>query len=513
MAMWSVFNDLRPTHTSTAIKARLIRCYGVPSSNNRNELATFECIFHDVQGVRFQATVPRSSIHLFKDKFEEGLFYALKNFAVAHNTSKYRTTTHKYKATIMGGTHVRKESENENENFPKFIYSFKTFDEVLSMDNIADAVPFDVIGILKHRSEPREVTNGSKKRVMDMILEDTEGKRLCCSLWEEYIDECINQLNEQKEELNIIILQMCRPSVFQGMIKVSNAYHVTKIILNSDAPEVIEFKQRLLIDSSLSTSIISSTSQGTNSNINEELSTGVSSLKTMQELTDEVQTIGSTVRSVNRYDQAGNIKYKLIIHVGDDTGSSPFILWDREYMQVIGKTAAELNMDNSEVVDSHYMPKEILQALKGKKFLFKINVPVADNRMYKVSYSVSKLTADPNIVSTYATNNFDSQESDSISILESNIVMDKLDEDKLDEGAPKEGEDIANQSQTKATENTPIDSQSMVDVGIEWIDDGSLKRSLFDEFSATKPPKKPKVLNSAAKAGKPTKVSIKKEKD
>ncbi|KAH6763320.1 hypothetical protein C2S52_020753 [Perilla frutescens var. hirtella] len=227
------------------------------------------------------------------------------------------------------------------------------------------------------------------------------------------------------------------------MIKVSNTYHVTKIILNSDAPEVIEFKQ------SLSISIISSTSKGTNSNINEELSTGVSSLKTIQELTDEVQ-----------------------------------------------------------VVDSHYMPKEILQALKGKKFLFKINVPVADNRMYKVSYSVSKLTVDPNIVSTYATNNFDSQESDSISIMESNIVM-----DKLDEGAPKEDEDIANQSQTKTTENTPIDSQSMVDVGIEWIDDGSLKRSLFDEFSATKPPKKPKVLNSAAKAGKLTKVSIKKEKD
>ncbi|KAH6762349.1 hypothetical protein C2S52_019782 [Perilla frutescens var. hirtella] len=267
------------------------------------------------------------------------------------------------------------------------------------------------------------------------------------------------------------------------MIKVSNAYHVTKIVLNSDAPEVTEFKQIL------STSIISSTSQGTNSNINEELSTGVSSLKTIQELTDEVQSgcfwvCGTVVqideaegwfyisckkchkkmiiadhrfycKKCNRYDQAGNIKYKLIIHVGDDTESSPFILWDREYTQVVGKTAAELNMDNSKVVDSHYMPKEILQALKGKKFLFKINVPVADNKMYKVSYSASKLTADPNIVSAYATNNFDNQESDSISILESNIVMDKLDEDKLDEGAPNEGEDIANQSQTKATENTP----------------------------------------------------------
>ncbi|KAH6775396.1 hypothetical protein C2S52_012957 [Perilla frutescens var. hirtella] len=425
MAMWSVFNDLRPTHTSTAIKVRLIRCYGVPSSNNRNELATFECIFHDVQGVRFQATVPRSSIHLFKDKFEEGLLYALKNFAVAHNTSKYRTTTHKYKTTIMGGTHVRKESEDENENFPKFIYSFKTFDEVLYMENIADVVPFAnnscykcityVIGILKHRSEPREVTNGSKKRVMDMILEDTEGKRLCCSLWEEYIDECINQLNEQKEELNIIILQMCRPSVFQ------------------------------------------------------ELSTRVSSLKTIQELIDEVQSgcfwvYGTVVqideaeewfyisckkchkkmitsdhrfycKKCNRYDQVGNIKYKLIIHVGDDTESSPFILWDRECMQVVGKTAAELNMDNSESLYAKRYPP----SPQRKKNLFKINVPVADSRMYKVFYSVSKLTVDPNIVSAYATNNFDSQESDSISILESNIVMDKLDEDKLDEGAPKEG--------------------------------------------------------------------------
>lgn len=38
----------------------------------------------------------------------------------------------------------------------------------------------------------------------------------------------------------IIILQMCQTKNFQGQIRVSNTFHVTKVIINEDIREINE---------------------------------------------------------------------------------------------------------------------------------------------------------------------------------------------------------------------------------------------------------------------------------
>ncbi|KAH6762927.1 hypothetical protein C2S52_020360 [Perilla frutescens var. hirtella] len=185
---WSLFNSCAPTDVSPNIKARCVRCYGVPSQNNKQELSSFECAFHDEE----------------------------------------------------------------------------TFEEILAMKDIATAVPFDVIGRVTHSSNVLERTmrNGSQKRLINLELEDLEGKRLGCTIWEEYADECWKQLEEKKQSANIIILQLCRATIHQGRCKMDT---LTKILVNVDLPQMNEFKQRIVIDSSLSTTISSSTSHATNS--------------------------------------------------------------------------------------------------------------------------------------------------------------------------------------------------------------------------------------------------------
>lgn len=91
-----------------------------------------------LQGVRFHFTVQKNAISQFESLFHEGETYGLRNFVVTHNIVKPRLTSHRYKALILGTTKVRVEND---ENFPRQIFSFKSFQEIAAMD-VAQAIPF-----------------------------------------------------------------------------------------------------------------------------------------------------------------------------------------------------------------------------------------------------------------------------------------------------------------------------------------------------------------------------------
>ncbi|XP_057808029.1 uncharacterized protein LOC131022532 [Salvia miltiorrhiza] len=162
------------------------------------------------------------------------------------------------------------------------------------------------------------------------------------------------------------------------------------------------------------------------------------------------------------------MKYKIIINVADESSSSPFVLWDRECKNVIGKPAAEVKVQTT--TEESEVPNEIRDALLQKKYMFKIKVPLGEGWRYNKAYSVSTLATDPNVVATYSAKCSDSHQSNSVSMLESsNEVMDTI------------------------GEQTPVAAQSRLGDESEWIDDGVTKRSLMDEFSSTKPAKKAKI--------------------
>ena len=48
------------------------------------------------------------------------------------------------------------------------------------------------------------------------------------------------------------------------------------------------------------------------------------------------------------------MRYRLIIDFADESGSSPFIVWDKECRQIIGKTAAEVVECESNVSNLYF---------------------------------------------------------------------------------------------------------------------------------------------------------------
>ncbi|KAH6770154.1 hypothetical protein C2S52_014957 [Perilla frutescens var. hirtella] len=382
-SMWCKIQDLHPSITTSIIKLCLVRMYERPSPANKKDVS-LECLFHDFEGARIEATIPRNLIHMFKPTLREGMLFGLKKFLVIFNTNKFKIIQHKFKIKFLGQSVLTKMFE---ESFPMQMYAFKSFGDVQSMENIHEGVLFDVIGLLLTRGEVQitKCSNGREKKLLEFMLQDTEGKRLSCTLWEDYANEFVRLLERHGQPSNIIILQFGHANMYKGQVRVCSSYYVTKILVNANIPKVADFRQRIVIASDMCTTIISSTSQGTTSSLGDDCM-----LRTIEQLFFD--------------DQIGRF-------------------W------IVGKVV-DVDLEDDDKKDSNDLPAEIHNALMEKKFLFKVDIKAAHNSEYKGAYSVCKVTTDLTYINTFNTSHFDSQESNCYSKLESsNHALDKIEDD------------------------------------------------------------------------------------
>lgn len=161
--MWSMIQGLHPSNARSAIKVRVVRSYDMRSKNS-DKIWSHELVIHDrevgklyfifyasnfsfqqlifgffMQGDRIHATIPRSLISKFKPLLKEDHLYAIKNFMVMINDNRYKTTTRMYYIKFINSTHV--ESIHE-ENFPRYVFNFKTFKDVATIENVEDSILF-----------------------------------------------------------------------------------------------------------------------------------------------------------------------------------------------------------------------------------------------------------------------------------------------------------------------------------------------------------------------------------
>ncbi|KAH6757196.1 hypothetical protein C2S51_038886 [Perilla frutescens var. frutescens] len=270
---------------------------------------------------------------------EEGKLYAIKNFVVANNFMRYKTTNSKYKLLMYKQTEI---FELFVENFPRVMFNFKPFEDIHSIDNIQSAELFDVIGVIVSTSKPQgKEVNGKSTKLMDFIIEDLEKKTLSCTLWDTYADQLYNFLIKYPEDPVIVVLQYCRPTAYKGEIKVTNAYHATKVIFDENMTEIKEFK--------------------------EEFEKGG---KTTPTSITDLTLVDATKRNDNNSDF--------------DTEFKPL-----SHLQTDGK-AGELDE----------LPVEI-ESLVGKKALFMVNVKDGETKDFKGAYGIMKVTCDPEMIKKY----------------------------------------------------------------------------------------------------------------
>lgn len=189
-----------------------------------------------------QATAKKHLIPKIKAEVQEGSAYEVENVLVMQNDPKYATTKHKFKLNLIDRTTFTKLDES---SIPMNQYDFMPFKDILVADREGQYI--DVIGHVVEKEDIREKeVNGKKSKLIDITLEDSENNRIHCSLWEDYARQMHSFLtsNDSSSPL-VVVLQLCKLKKYFGVMVVSNAFNGTKLIVDSEEPNIKEYKSKL----------------------------------------------------------------------------------------------------------------------------------------------------------------------------------------------------------------------------------------------------------------------------
>ncbi|KAL8533720.1 hypothetical protein ACS0TY_009930 [Phlomoides rotata] len=240
MSLYTNVKDLNPSRTFWVTKVRCIKLYEVPMYGGGDRSYNVECILHDREGYQIHGTIKKDLSESFRPLFQEGKLYAIKYFVVTNNSMCYKTTSNKYKIVFRSISNI---VEITKCGFPIIMYDFKKFSEISNVDNI----DLTMLVVSISPIQTKDLKDGSTKQ-MDVVLEDTERFRIACTLWGNFTYLLNDYVTSCGSEPVIVILQMSRQKNFRDQVNLSNTYYVSRMICVRNAPEVIEFKSKLVED-------------------------------------------------------------------------------------------------------------------------------------------------------------------------------------------------------------------------------------------------------------------------
>ncbi|CAH9087315.1 unnamed protein product [Cuscuta epithymum] len=412
--------ELNTTKTDWALRLRLVRCYAHPNFNNKHDQSvpnTLECIFHDSEGDRIHATIRKERIAAFKDKLKEGDLYSVRNFVVAPNTMKYKTTTNRFKIMFNFKTTV---VNFPDDDFPKAMYAFRPFYEMGIPDQVDLRQLFDVIGSIVsiHLPEPQQ-SNGETQKLIEVVLEDPDQRRVKCTLWGNFVDAILEGYKKYPNFMLAAVL-FCKPKIYKGEVSVSSSYFASKLIINGKQRELAEYRNRYDVhgdDGFNGTPIVFTTyeTEGTSSNTKDFVT--IDSLFT-KDLVGRFWISGDIIdietgehwyylackdcaRKViprcGRYDcpspgckqnDNATIRYKVKVRIMDHSGNAAFLLWDNACFDLFGRKAADMLNDVNE--SDSGTPAELFNLLDMKVQCL-VQVQNDGPKREDISFSVLKL--------------------------------------------------------------------------------------------------------------------------
>ncbi|CAH9115482.1 unnamed protein product [Cuscuta epithymum] len=211
--MWSLISEIDHTKTTWALQVRVVRIYEVAAHARGGN--TLEMVLHDEEGTRIHAVVKRPQVALFRPQVMEDNVYAMKNFMVLDNYQLYKTTSHLYILEFVSRTRV----VHLDKEFPNFMYDLHPFEMLQAQRLLNDKLLIDVIGKVVGRCAPQtHVINNRTERLMELTLEDSDGNRIGCTLWNNYITEFNDYVNHAQNQPIFMIVQLYRAKRYKGTV-------------------------------------------------------------------------------------------------------------------------------------------------------------------------------------------------------------------------------------------------------------------------------------------------------
>ncbi|XP_019238456.1 PREDICTED: uncharacterized protein LOC109218536 [Nicotiana attenuata] len=235
-------------------------------------------------------------------------------------------------------------------------------------------------------------------------------------------------------------MQLIKAHKFQDSYSVRNTWNTSKLWINPTFPQSEEFKSQLNVVRDTCSERLTPTISQQSYSVSDELDKGIVEVKTIAQLVESMQegpcwivasienlelgkgwSYVSCKKCQKKVDKVGNIfqcpnpkcknedysaliRYKLQVRVMDSTGSISLLLWDREAMFLIGKSAKELKegfLENTGGVDRYPYPVELNNVLQ-RKLMFKVIVKSENIQLQKKIYSVVKLTDEEQLIKKYS---------------------------------------------------------------------------------------------------------------
>ncbi|XP_015163399.1 uncharacterized protein [Solanum tuberosum] len=415
-------SEISSKSTQCILKVRVVRMWlsnryksGIPLS--------IQLVLQDEKGDHISASIVGSAVKYLKDKIQELGLYEMNNFIVANFT----TSTHKHRLIFTQNTIV---TEISDALFHMNIFNLRTFDQLTTQHNVDEAVLFDVIGqVVTYGPIQIDEKAENTRCNMTVVLEDDKKNRLCTTLFDELTDQIRPHLCGSANEPLIIVLQLVKAFKFRENYYVHSCRQ-SKLWINPNLPQPTDFKNRLVASSgSKHERIFQTNSQ----HISDELSKGIVPFKFLSDLIECTKESAYWIAAkivclkldhgwsylacnicFTRVDQEGNKYYcsecnkevKYVIHrynlqmyVMDGTAFISLFLLNREALQLVGKSAKELNEGLLEDVECSY-PSE-LDDLIEKKFMFKVRNKELNIKGKDLSYEVVRFTDDETLLKTY----------------------------------------------------------------------------------------------------------------
>ncbi|RHN82124.1 putative nucleic acid-binding protein [Medicago truncatula] len=224
------------------LRVRVVHVWTVSEFNNPNEDNSIHMLLLDDKLGKIQASAKKHLVPRIRSNVEEGSTYDIENVLVTKNDPKYQVTQHRFKLNLIDNTKFFK---IDAATIPLNHFDFMPFNEILEAEREEKVV--DVIGQVVERDELKERdVNGRRSKIMDLTLQDSESRRVHCTLWANYAERMNSFLAAHDPSSPVIVLiQQCKLKKYQGIMGVSNAFFGTKLLLEGDLPEAIEFKSKI----------------------------------------------------------------------------------------------------------------------------------------------------------------------------------------------------------------------------------------------------------------------------
>nr|GMD08094.1 replication protein A 70 kDa DNA-binding subunit D-like [Ipomoea batatas] len=484
--MYIVVREIKKNKTTAAIKLRAVRTYDVPQSRFNQDIKSRECVLHDEEGAYVHLHIPGKNVSI-QNKFIEGNVYCIKNFLVVQHYYTYKTCSGPHMLKLFNETLVK---GYKGLDFPTHMYRLQSFTALKTVDPI---VLVDVIGRVVEIYNPLDkLISGRPSRLIDFLIEDLNGNQLKCTVWDQHVEKVMPYFRKDFGEPVIVLIQMGRVKFkcydVAAEVKITSSYDATQLLFNGDSTEFVEFRQSLSLQQTPLKSLTSNSaySYGNSAYSYGEFWVPAQIIRIESDVDDwfyqsckdpgcnkKVELVDGMFQSSkcsSRYDDC-IYRYKIKVRVVDVKGTSPFLLWDREALDLVSVRADELIAKQPKVMIK--IPKE-LKTMLGRGLFFKVNVQ--KNQLDNLSHAIPIMSVKhfPEMFNTYCPG----------------LLADK--DDGLSQVTDYEtdsDEGFFSEEEAESPNANAVKEQS-----VHVTETDAVKRSLLDQFSSTQNSKKKRVM-------------------